>query len=377
MKTSFLKRLRCPITNTTLTLQSFEEEVIDNDIIIKEGVLISEKAKVWYPISNYVPVMLIFKTDFHERFKDKYAQQLSTYSDLNIPQGKCEKGEKFVQKTFTEEWSLTQESELSFLRTDSDLVNLNKYVWLKWITPQTPVTSILNIGCGIGKETMALKEITNTSEIIAVDLNFAVMQAGSRYKNIENIEFVICSLFHLPFEQETFDLVYSQGVIHHTFSTEAAFNSIAAFVKKAGYLFIWVYALDDHLLFINSRGLRNRIKHYTQLFLWRLEALIRPWLSQSPTAIRGIIIFLLGLGFHPLIKSRVNHSKQWKFQNTQHSLRDLFTPRFAFRHNMNEVIKWYENLSFTIHDIQSPAAHIKYFNGKKINGIGLTGKKLA
>ena len=57
-----------------------------------------------------------------------------------------------------------------------------------------------------------------------------------------------------------------------------------------------------------------------------------------------------------------------------HGLRDLLTKIYAYRHNMNEVIKWFELENYKIIDVQSPTEHQKLF-GKRLYGIGMTGKK--
>ena len=72
---------------------------------------------------------------------------------------------------------------------------------------------------------------------------------------------------------------------------------------------------------------------------------------------------------------RVIHPERWKFKNTEHSIRDLYSPIYARRHSINEVVEWFEDADYTIIDFQSPKVYKEIFNGKKLHGIGLTGKK--
>ena len=380
VKHSLLASLRCPISGGVLRLHSFETEQVSTDVgdahLTKEGLLLSDEAQVWYPISNYVPVLLAFQTTFHDRFHARHKERFTAFSGYRMPYEKCEQGETFIQQSFTEEWNLTQDNELTFLRTDEDLVNLNRHVWLSWLQHEPPLERVLNVGCGIGKETMALRAVTGAKEVVAVDLNFALLSAASRYREIGNVHFVICSLFRLPFEKASFDLVYSQGVIHHTWSTQAAFASIASFVRPNGHLFVWVYALSDHLVFRNNpRSVRGRARHLANMGWFGVEAMIRPWLSRSPSWLRGVVIAVLAAILHPVFRTRAIHRDLWKLENTRHSLRDVLTPLYAFRHDVNEVAEWFEELGFRVVNMQSPSAHRKYFGGKRIHGVGLTGQK--
>ncbi len=383
MTEHFLQKLRCPIDNNILEVIIFENEIcVEGELKflrIKHGVLINRVGKNIYPIQNFVPVLLIFETNFHQNFRAKYKIELSAYSDYTWPSKECEPGEKFVQNSFTDEWNLTQGDQLSFQRDERDLIMLNQEVWLKWLKDDREVIkSLLNVGCGIGQETMALQKVTEAKEIVAIDLNFAVLKAGERYKENQAVNFIICSLFHPPLIKESFDLVYSQGVIHHTYSTYNAFVSISDFVKKGKYLFIWVYGLEDHLCFINEKhkNLGAFFKNFISILYWYVEAILRPMLSRAPKMIRDMIIFVLSIILHPFVKMRVIHKDLWKLENTQHNLRDTLTPMYAFRHGVNEVFEWFENNNFTVIDFQSSKAHRLNFKGKRIHGIGLTGKKV-
>ena len=203
--------------------------------------------------------------------------------------------------------------------------------------------------------------------MFAVDLNFAVLKSGEVFKSNPRIHLLVASLFNLPFELSSFDLVYSQGVIMATFSTWEAIKSIASYVRKDEFMFIWVYGLDDHLLRKGAIGLLTRTNYL-------LEKGLRPLISGTPKVLRDIFFTTTAFVLHPLIKSRVRHKATWKVKNTDHDLRDWLSPRYAHRHSYNEVFEWFEKLGFTIIDVQSPAAFRQLFQ-KQLWGVGLTGKK--
>src|SRR5262249_9749597 len=152
---------------------------------------------------------------------------------------------------------------------------------------------------------------------------------------------VIASLFHLPFRRASFDLVYSQGVIHHTFSTEKAFKVISEFVRPGGNLFVWVYSLDSHLLPKGFKGFVLRTRKTVEFYL-------RPLVSRPPKALRDLLFGVLTTIFHLPIKMTMIHKDKWKRNDTDHCLRDWLSPRYAHRHSYNEVMEWFEQRGFTV-----------------------------
>jgi len=385
MNVNILSVLCCPICKGNLSAEPFFEEKVvcsqDNfrpneskqlkkasaNSLVKEGILLCNNCMTWYPIASYVPVMLTFETVFHRRFATQHANRIRAFEGYRIPSRQPEIGERGIQETFTDEWDNVHDNTLSFLYSEEDLKALNRKVWLKWLEDSRHIKTVLNVGCGLGMETLALQEVVDGAEVFGVDLNFALLRSGATYKANTGIHFIIASLFHLPFHESLFDLVYSQGVIHHTFSTRIAFNSIASYVREGGHLFIWIYGLDDHLIRRGSIGVLSRA-------LYVNECIVRPVVSRLPKIVRDVLFNSITVIIHPLVKMRVRHKYNWTFQNTNHGLRDGWSHRYAHRHSYNEVFEWFEYLNFRIVDVQSPAMYRELFQ-KQLWGVGVTGEK--
>jgi hypothetical protein len=112
----------------------------------------------------------------------------------------------------------------------------------------------------------------------------------------------------------------------------------------------------------------QRLKYYGEEYL-KLRWLV----SRLPSFLRAGVVFLLSLAAHPFFKAVKQHRGKWQLANTQHSIRDRLTPRFAHKHSFNEVIEWFEELGYSI-AVHSPRAYRQRFQ-KALWGIGICGRK--
>ncbi len=101
---------------------------------------------------------------------------------------------------------------------------------------------VLDIGVGIGRHAEYFCKAG--AYFIGIDLSESVEQAEANLRQYPNAVLCQADLFNLPFEDSSFDFVYSIGVLHHTPSWKQAVKSISKFPKKAtGILSIWLYGL--------------------------------------------------------------------------------------------------------------------------------------
>lgn len=98
---------------------------------------------------------------------------------------------------------------------------------------------VLDAGVGAGRYSEVLARWNG--RVIGVDLSFAVEASHQNLSKYPNVRIAQADIFKLPFAPETFDLIVSIGVLHHTPDTEQAFRSLVPLLKPGGTICIWVY----------------------------------------------------------------------------------------------------------------------------------------
>lgn len=372
MRSGFLEKLRCPLTGHALQVETIETGIdAEKGDAVRTGILWSEAGGYWYPIINHVPIMLTFETPLVTAFAGQHAGRIANLSGkLKSPDASPEQGERSVQATFTEEWGGLEDDALTFVYDESELVALHRDVWIQQSDEvRARAGTVLDVGCGFGKEAIVLSGLYPNAEVIGADLNLALVKAGRRLVESTRVNPVVASLFHLPFSAGSMDHVHCQGVLHHTWSTKAGFDAIAAKVAPTGSLFVWVYAAEDRHVVKGLRGALVRA-------YWGIShRVFRPLLSRAPSAIRTATVHTISAAIHPVIRNRGRNRGRWKYANTVHGIRDAFTPMYAHEHGFNEVLEWFEAAGFS----PKPQRPLKYRElfGSRLVGAGFIGRRQA
>jgi SAM-dependent methyltransferase len=102
--------------------------------------------------------------------------------------------------------------------------------------------SVLEIGCGTGQLTSFLA-IANRA-VLGTDICWNSLNLAEQFKREQGITratFAQMNLFRPALKNDFFDVVISNGVLHHTSDCRAAFGTINKLVKPGGYLIVGLY----------------------------------------------------------------------------------------------------------------------------------------
>ena len=356
MKKRLVEHLVCPLDKTRLELCEWEgnSRVLTRDEIQKAesmgiavsdlsteiltGVLINRERKLLYPIVNGVPRMLTFQTGVAQEFQATHGSRLAAeFSGYALPDESSTPGEADILRTFSSEW-------VNYDWDGKAYWNLKPDAWFRCMRfaldlDRAPVKGKLVLEAGIGIGGVADHVCRQEEcELVGLDLGHAVDGAYRHFGNNVFLHLVQASIFAPPFASETFDFVYSFGVIHHTYSTKTAFQSLAQLPKGGGRLYVWVYSPRDE-----QRSLLRRS-------LMMLENMIRPALWRMPERLQTIALAPVVpayMGMQWLRSVRSDGSVvAYGFREALHAAHDRFTPPFVHRHTEDEVSDWFRSAGF-------------------------------
>ncbi len=127
---------------------------------------------------------------------------------------------------------------------------------------QIPRTAkILEVGCGTGQMTNFLAMSWGRTVVGSdICLNSLKLAGGFRDRfSINNAHFVQMSLLQPFFKEHTFDVIISNGVLHHTGNAAAGFRSIVPMLKPGGHVVIGLYNWLGRLPTLWLRALIERV----------------------------------------------------------------------------------------------------------------------
>lgn len=384
MWSRLVKRLCCPLCKGKLELAAFQEArvelseedkalagaqgLFDSDFnrYVEAGLLLCHSCKMWFPVSRGLPVLLPYETSLHAEFVSEFRPAIARLPvTYGFPARQPVPGERFVLNSFSKEWLDYDYDGVIWELSYDDLGE--RFVKEMGLPPAGKNRlDYLEMGCGLGITTY-LAYTKYKADAVGVDLSLAALRASQKYKTNPFLHFVQASVFYLPFPAESFDLLYSRGVLHHTYSTRKAFQAVARCCRPEGRFYLWVYGKASI-----QETLFRRIA-YTG------EALTRPLLSRSPDSwLAQAFLACMGVGYlaynacHGLWNPEI---QPLNFRRAVHAARDRFTPRFAHRHATEEVLSWFQQAGFQ--DIQAldwrvmPAAEREDFRRNVgVRGLG-------
>ncbi|MCK4846042.1 MAG: class I SAM-dependent methyltransferase [Deltaproteobacteria bacterium] len=240
-------------------------------------------------------------------------------------------------------------------------------------------TSTLNGGCGVAWNEY-LFNINLNAQRHCVDLSLSVETARTLTKDLDNITVSQASVLELPYPDETFDIAYSCGVVHHTPDPKGAVLEIGRTVKAGGLLGIYIYNIKPFIRELSDKEIRKKTTtmSYDECmdFSKKMTMLGKAFKDINAKITIEEDIDLIGMkkGEYDLQKFVYDHFiKCWYNPKQDDKYADLvnqdwYHPHYASHHTKEEVFAWFEEAGFSKIKCLQPSGweHSGYYiSGKK------------
>jgi carbamoyltransferase len=163
---------------------------------------------------------------------------------------------------------------------------------------------ILECGCGTGQMSHFLS--LNNNYVIGVDLSLASLKLAVEHKlrnKVPRVAFAQMNIFELGVKDNSFDVVISSGVLHHTKNARQAFGSIVRKVKPGGIVVVGLYNL----------------------------------IARAPTLVRSKLIGLLGPKIDYVVRNRIHDQTKAEIW-----VKDQYYNPHETWHSIDEVMDWFQ-----------------------------------
>ena len=214
---------------------------------------------------------------------------------------------------------------------------------------------VLDAGCGMGRYSMVALKLG--AEVVALDLSESLLRLAEIAPSHPKLHVVQGDLLRPPLKAGAFDIVYSQGVLHHTADTKASFQRVAVLVKRGGALSVWLYGKAGRFAEFSTNPIRadrpwvashRRLAWLVVAVRHAVSDLLRVFTTRLPLGVTYALCYPLALlgalpglkyltfSVHPRFTVRVLENFDW------------LSPPYQYHHTKEELAAWYREAGFDV-----------------------------
>ena len=105
--------------------------------------------------------------------------------------------------------------------------------------------NVLEIGCGSGTDILQLGRLNDAASLFGFDIGANAAALSREFKGQKNIRVFRANALRIPVRNETADMVYSFGVIHHTRDPGKCFEEAHRVLREGGAMFFYLYSAHE------------------------------------------------------------------------------------------------------------------------------------
>jgi SAM-dependent methyltransferase len=238
--------------------------------------------------------------------------------------------------------------------------------------------AFLDAGTGLGPKIATYGRANAAGAAVGVDISTSAFHAAQNTRAWPNVHVVRADLMRLPLRRAQFDLIVSDGVLHHTADAEKAFQALLPYLAPGGEIAIHVYRRLGPVREFCDDFLRAHTTGLTPEACWAFsESITR--LGEALASARAEVdvpdVPVLGIAagrydvqrlfYHHVMKCFWN--PEFSFDENVLVNFDWYHPAHASRHTEEDVVAWFTEGGLV--DVRKPHANE--------NGVSVIGRRPA
>lgn len=116
---------------------------------------------------------------------------------------------------------------------------------LRKMTPKKSFYDALEIGCGNGNGTLLIKKHFNPAKIEAIDLDERMINIAQQRTTDKTINFKLMDASELEYPDNSFDIIFDFGIIHHIPNWRDCILELARVSKDGAYLLVEEVSIES------------------------------------------------------------------------------------------------------------------------------------
>jgi arsenite methyltransferase len=231
-----------------------------------------------------------------------------------------------------------------------------------WLSDHGKDPLLLDAGCGAGMSALELfGAVLPGMRYLGVDVSGAIDVARDRFDERGlAAAFLQADICNLPLPEKSVDLIFSEGVLHHTASTQAALKALAKLLKPGGRFLFYVYRRKGPVREFTDDLVREKLAHLPPEAAWKaMEPLTRLGIALGELDAEITVpepVELLGI---PAGRVNVQRLFYWHvakafyhpdltLDEMNHINFDWYAPAHAHRQSPEEVRRWCDECSLAV-----------------------------
>jgi SAM-dependent methyltransferase len=259
--------------------------------------------------------------------------------------------------TFGFKWSRRDSFESEAMREPIRRWLVERYGALEsalWWSDHGAAPTVLDAGCGAGLAAIELfGGLLHEIHYVGMDVSKAVDVAAQRFaeRSLPG-GFLQADLAEPPFADGSIDVVFSEGVLHHTDSTEHALKRLARLLRPGGRFLFYVYRLKGPIREFTDDYVRELLQEMEPEEAWaKLMPLTRLGKALGDLRVEVDVpedVELLGIPAGRIDVQRLfywyvckaYHRDDLDLEELNHINFDWYAPRNAHRQSAEQVRAW-------------------------------------